>query len=176
MNNVFDPYLILGVSQTASAAELKDAHIRLILLHHPDKNPGDPTAAARAARINSAYDCVSTPERRARIDAILRDARAAERSTLRVWIDEVEALRKKHPHAGDDVLWMEWARAKVMGDVSDQTTVATTGIALGIVKGTAKVFLNAALHRRSDQIDRVQHRDARGRFAKQPRHEASPGV
>lgn len=51
---------VLGVSKTASAEEIRDAHRRLALEHHPDRG-GD---AARMAAINQARDAALSNEGR----------------------------------------------------------------------------------------------------------------
>jgi curved DNA-binding protein CbpA len=40
-------YDVLGVEVTANDLELKRAYRRQAVLHHPDKNPDDPTAGER---------------------------------------------------------------------------------------------------------------------------------
>lgn len=57
-------YQILGVTNTASADEIKQAYRRLASQHHPDKG-GD---KARFQEIQAAYDTLSDPNRRAQID------------------------------------------------------------------------------------------------------------
>ena len=47
-----DPYEVLGVKKSASAAEIKSAFRKLAKKHHPDANKNDPKAAARFAELN----------------------------------------------------------------------------------------------------------------------------
>lgn len=63
-----DPYATLGVSRTATAAEIKSAYRRLAKAHHPDLSPGDRRQAERFREISAAYDILREPARRARYD------------------------------------------------------------------------------------------------------------
>ncbi len=64
-----DPYKILGVSKSASEAEIKKAFRSLAKKHHPDAHPGSATAKQRFQEISAAYDVVGDKEKRARFDA-----------------------------------------------------------------------------------------------------------
>ena len=63
-----DPYASLGVSKTASADEIKSAYRRLAKQYHPDQNPGDKTAEAKFKEINTAYETLSDPQKKANFD------------------------------------------------------------------------------------------------------------
>ena len=63
-----DPYELLEVARDASEAEIKAAFRRLAVRHHPDKNPGDPTAQTRFSELNTAYQILSDPQKRAAYD------------------------------------------------------------------------------------------------------------
>lgn len=63
-----DPYQVLGVSRSASEAEIKAAFRKLAVQHHPDRNPTDPDAQGRFKEINSAYQILSDPQKRAAFD------------------------------------------------------------------------------------------------------------
>jgi molecular chaperone DnaJ len=67
-------YESLGVSRTATAAELREAFRRAARAAHPDRH-GD-ASAARMAAINEAWHVLGDPDRRRRYDA---DLAAAER-------------------------------------------------------------------------------------------------
>jgi DnaJ-class molecular chaperone len=62
-----DPYSVLGVSKTASLAEIKKAFRKLAKQYHPDQNK-DEKAAAKFAEINSAYEIVGDEKKRAQFD------------------------------------------------------------------------------------------------------------
>jgi curved DNA-binding protein len=63
-----DFYQTLGVSPTASAAEIQRAYRELARQYHPDVN-ADPSAEERFKAIGEAYDVLSDPDKRRRYDA-----------------------------------------------------------------------------------------------------------
>ena len=58
-----DPYKVLGVSPNASDDEIKQAYRRLAKQYHPDRNPGDASAAKKMQEINAAYEQIKNPEK-----------------------------------------------------------------------------------------------------------------
>lgn len=63
-----DPYEVLGVAKTASAAEIKKAFRHLAKKHHPDHNKSDPKAKEKFAEANSAYEIIGDAEKKAQYD------------------------------------------------------------------------------------------------------------
>lgn len=53
-----DPYSVLGLSNTATADEVKRAYRALAKKYHPDLNPGDKQAEQKMKEINEAYDVI----------------------------------------------------------------------------------------------------------------------
>ncbi len=74
-----DPYATLGVSKSASDAEIRKAYRKIARTSHPDLNPDDAGAEARFKAAAAAYDLLKDPETRARFDRGEIDASGAER-------------------------------------------------------------------------------------------------
>jgi DnaJ-class molecular chaperone len=63
-----DPYEVLGVSKSASSADIKSAFRRLAKKLHPDANKHDKNAASRFAEINAAYEILGEEDKRKAFD------------------------------------------------------------------------------------------------------------
>ena len=59
-----DYYDVLGVSRSASDADIKSAYRKLAKQYHPDKNQGDEKAADKFKEIGEAYAVLNDPEKR----------------------------------------------------------------------------------------------------------------
>jgi curved DNA-binding protein CbpA len=60
-----DPYVALGLTRAATAAEIKQAYFALVRAHPPEREP------EAFKRIRAAYERLRDPERRAETDMLL---------------------------------------------------------------------------------------------------------
>jgi molecular chaperone DnaJ len=68
MSDKRDYYEVLGVSKSASEAEIKKAYRKLALKYHPDKNEGDSAAEEKFKEAAEAYEVLSNAEKKSKYD------------------------------------------------------------------------------------------------------------
>lgn len=73
-----DYYKVLGISKTATEAEIKSAYRKLARKHHPDLNPNNKEAEKQFKQINEANEVLSNPENRKKYDKYGKDWKHGE--------------------------------------------------------------------------------------------------
>lgn len=76
-----DPYVVLGVSRSASAEEIGKAFRKLAKTLHPDIRPNDAAAAEQFKKVSVAYELLSDAEKRRKFDRGEIDAGGEQRRT-----------------------------------------------------------------------------------------------
>ena len=66
-------YDALGLPPAAAPADIKKAYYKVARTCHPDKNPGDPAAAAKFQKVGAAYQVLSNEALRAKYDTAGKD-------------------------------------------------------------------------------------------------------
>ena len=90
MISIKNPYETLGIAADADHDDIRRAFRRLALKHHPDVNT-DPDATQTFQEINSAYQTLSDPDRRAQYDR-------AEKRILKESLTCPACGRRKNPN------------------------------------------------------------------------------
>jgi DnaJ-class molecular chaperone len=78
----WDPYVVLGVSKSASAEEIRKVYRKLAKELHPDVRPNDKAAEERFKRVSAAFQLLSDDAKRARYDRGEIDAEGNERQAF----------------------------------------------------------------------------------------------
>jgi DnaJ-class molecular chaperone len=68
MDQMRDPYTVLGVPRSASEKDIKSAYRKLAKKYHPDQNPDDPSSHGKFAEATNAYDLLNDAGKRAQFD------------------------------------------------------------------------------------------------------------
>ncbi|KAH6623835.1 X-domain of DnaJ-containing-domain-containing protein [Chaetomium tenue] len=129
-------YDTLGVQPTATELEIKKAYRKLAIVHHPDKNPNDPTAHAKFQEIGEAYQVLSNDDLRKAYDKYGKEsARPSEGfvdpaefftsifggEAFMNWIGEI-SLMKDLTAAMDISMTEEEEAAAAAGETKEATT------------------------------------------------------
>ncbi len=101
-------YSVLGLSRGASQGDIRTAYRKLVREHHPDTNPGDPSAEERFKEIQQAYEVLSNPEKRREYDQRFQASAARRSGTPRsgtgresvITLDLSDILRKMADRSG----------------------------------------------------------------------------
>lgn len=91
-----NPYEVLGVASTATAAEIQSAYRKLAKKLHPDLNPGDKNAEDKFKEVAAAYDLLSDADKRKRFDSGEIDASGMERPQHQYYRDFANTDQADH--------------------------------------------------------------------------------
>lgn len=82
MGNMQNLYRVLGVSENASADEIKSSYRRLAKKYHPDTNHGDPAEEKQFQSISEAYSILGNPQKKKAYDERFKRTKEAEKTTF----------------------------------------------------------------------------------------------
>lgn len=88
-----DHYEILGLQRDATPEQIKKAYRAQAKKHHPDCNPGDPSAEAKFKKATEAYETLSDTEKRRRYDLM----GSADASGFRINISDIFTAFRSRP-------------------------------------------------------------------------------
>jgi DnaJ-class molecular chaperone len=130
-----DPYQVLGVSRTASEAEIKQAFRKLAKKHHPDQNASDPKAKERFSEVNAAYEIVGDKEKRKQFDRGEIDAEGKPR------FQGFEGFGQRGPTPGGGGRTFRWTSGGAGGSPFESDDILSEilgGLGRGGTRGQAR--------------------------------------
>ena len=139
-----DPYVVLGVTRTATGNEIKSAYRRLARKYHPDVNT-HPAAARKFALVNESYHLLIDPERRKHFDRTGM-AGAATTSQRRGTPAETAARRAYYQARADRIVneWLQKEREESRARGKAVYTTVTLFISTFIVAVMKPSFFESA--------------------------------
>ena len=115
-----DPYSVLGLSKSASDAEIRSAYKRLVKELHPDVNPDDKVSEERFKKVSAAFAILGDKEKRAKFDRGEIDASGQERVQNPFFRQGAGGARQTHFGQGGFADFSE-----IFGDMFGQTGAST---------------------------------------------------
>lgn len=154
-------YVILGISETATEAEIKSAYKRQAVQYHPDKHQGNSEMEERFKEINAAYQVLSNPYERARHDLQIKFGYSSE-TYAQPETYTPPVYRKKRDYAPREIDWKENARATAyaFGFTFFIAIIVMSGIGLKTLYDN-KQLDNLLLERRT-QFDSARYFHSKG--------------
>lgn len=109
-----DYYEILGVSENASAKQIRDGYRKLAFEYHPDRNKGNVQASEKMKAVNEAYAVLSDPSKRRQYDTLRQHHGTSAYGQFRQQYSEQDIFR------GSDINEIFEQMAKTFGFRSSQ--------------------------------------------------------
>lgn len=121
-----DHYRVLGVAKNATAAEIKSSYRKLVMAHHPDRNPSKESAET-FLRVTQAYEVLGDPDRRKHYDSVSDGERRRAATGSRPSTAQTQTQAKPQPQPKPQAPGSSSKVTTVAADVTRLTLIFTRG-------------------------------------------------